>query len=77
MSADVLINKKGKNKYVVTRIYTERAPANDDIRTWCTEMFGPGGRNSKCRWRFGWTSNSDTYHFKCAEDATMFMLRWG
>ena len=45
-----------------------------DIRKWCEDRFGPGGR--KMRWRFGWTNTQSTYYFKNGSDATMFILRW-
>lgn len=47
---------------------------HEEIRKWCTDRLGEGGR--KNRWRFGWTQTKSTYYFKSASDATMFVLRW-
>lgn len=46
---------------------------------WCAEVFGPGGRNSKYRWRYGWLradSNDHLFYFKHLSDATLFILKW-
>ena len=48
----------------------------DDAIVWCTEQFGEGGRNQRCRWRYGWVHSADTFHFKHEADVTLFMLRW-
>jgi hypothetical protein len=77
MKAVATLKKKGTNKYQVIFLTRENLDGMDEIRDWCSEMYGPGGRNGKCRWRYGWTSDTDTFHFKHGEDATMFMLRWG
>ena len=45
-----------------------------EIRQWCEDRFGPGGR--KNRWRVGWTDKKDTYYLKNETDASMFVLRW-
>jgi hypothetical protein len=47
---------------------------HEEIRNWCTDRLGEGGR--KHRWRFGWTQTKSTYYFKSVSDATMFLLRW-
>jgi hypothetical protein len=72
-----LVERKSKSKYKVT-IPIESAMDSEDaeIRDWCTAMFGEGGRNGKCRWRFGWTDTDHTFYFKHGEDASLFMLRW-
>lgn len=46
------------------------------MKQWCEDTFGPGGRSKKLRWRFGWTDSVDTYYFKNSKDAMMFTLRW-
>lgn len=48
-----------------------------EMRTWCLEKFGPGGRNKKCKWRCGWLHQTDFLYFKHEQHATMFALRWG
>lgn len=72
----IIHKRKGKNKHIV--LFT---PAQDDqehepVRAWCTEHFGPGGRNKQYRWRYGWTDITNVYYFKHEKDLTMFMLRW-
>ena len=48
-----------------------------EVREWCTEVFGPGGRNPKYKWRYGWVyRQQDTFHFRDEKDALFFMLRW-
>lgn len=46
------------------------------LKEWCEQSFGPGGRSKKLRWRFGWTDKDDTFYFKSGKDAMMFTLRW-
>lgn len=73
-----MITTQRKSKYK-TKIVFSPAMANSEhhnIRDWCTEMFGPGGRGKNLRWRFGWTNDQDTYYFKNAQDATLFVMRW-
>lgn len=47
-----------------------------EVREWCEQTFGPGGRSRKYRWRVGWTDKDDTYYFKSGKDAMLFVLRW-
>jgi len=67
--------RKSKYKHKITM------PANwdnghDEMRDWCTQMFGPGGRSRHLRWRYGWTDNNNTFYFKSGKDAMLFTLRW-
>lgn len=68
--------RKGKNKHVVLFSPAVMDDEHCELREWCTQIFGPGGRNKKYRWRYGWTNTANTYYFKNAKDATMFILRW-
>lgn len=71
-----MVKRKSKHKFVVVveRRYDSNVKHRDVI-DWCTEMFGPGGRNKKCTWRFGWAENNNFY-FKQERDAVAFALRW-
>lgn len=76
-----MIKRKNKHEYVVqfgslsTKPYTPNDL--DEARKWCTTLFGPGGRNNKCQWRFGWIERDrDTFHFKFEKDAIWFTIRW-
>jgi len=74
-----MITQERKSKYK-HKITITPAPSSeyrhDDVRAWCEQRFGAGGRSKKLRWRFGWTDKSDTYYFKSSKDAMMFTLRW-
>ena len=49
----------------------------EEVRNWCTEVFGPGGRNPKYKWRYGWVyRQKDTFYFRNEKDAMFFLLRW-
>ena len=48
-----------------------------EVIDWCTETYGPGGRNKKYRWRYGWVyREKDTFYFRTEKDALFFALRW-
>lgn len=72
--------RKSKYKHKITIPYTAFYANKDDrdherdMRVWCENRFGPGGR--KERWRFGWTQKDSTFYFRQASDATMFTLKW-
>jgi hypothetical protein len=73
-----MITAQRKSKYkhkVIFKGGRAKAPYIE-IRQWCEDTFGPGGRSRKLRWRFGWTDKDDTYYFKNGKDASMFLLRW-
>jgi hypothetical protein len=72
----ITARRKGKRKHIVEFGSPRSDQDHSHIRDWCTEMFGPGGSNPRCRWRYGWVSDKTLYHFKHGEDATAFMLRW-
>lgn len=67
--------RKSKYKHKVT-FNGSSIKQHSDIKEWCEQTFGPGGRSKKLRWRFGWTDKVDTYYFKNSKDAMMFTLRW-
>ena len=76
-----MIKRKSKHEFRISMGDTSLVPytANDlqEVRDWCTEIFGPGGRNNKCKWRYGWVHrDKDTFYFKNPEDAVLFALRW-
>lgn len=73
-----MIKRKSKHEFLVT--VPNREPVTEDdikeLKEWCTEFFGPGGRNKHCRWRYGWTDRiSDNFYFKSEGDAVMFAMR--
>lgn len=68
--------RKGKDKYVVEFDTVQVGPESGPIRAWCEELFGPGGRNHKYRWRYGWTDVANKYYFKHEQDAMLFVMRW-
>ncbi len=72
----ILFEHKGKNKHRVIFTPAWADCEHDEIRQWCEQTFGPGGRNKKCRWRYGWTNVGNVYHFKEKRDAQFFILRW-
>lgn len=65
--------RKGKHKHIVQ--FSPRRADHHEVREWCTEQFGPGGRQK--RWRYGWTNVDNNYYFKSPRDAMIFTLRWG
>ena len=76
-----MIKRKSKHEYVVDFGKIIPLPYTpDDLKEaikWCTSMLGAGGRNKKCRWRYGWVHrNTDTFYFKHEQDALYFVLRW-
>ena len=66
--------RKSKYKHKIVFENGHKSEFGHDIRDWCYQMFGPGGR--KQQWRFGWTQTHDTYYFRCEKDVLMFTLRW-
>lgn len=75
-----MITRKSKNQFVVSVPIGNAPVTNDEVRemrNWCTQTFGAGGRNPKCVWRYGWViRSSDLFYFKKERDALMFVLRW-
>lgn len=69
---------KYKHKITMTRPTDDgiwdTPKVNEEIRQWCEQSYGPGGR--KHRWRFGWTNKASTFYFRNAKDAMLFTLRW-
>jgi len=68
--------RKSKYKHKVMISPSRAGSEHREIKTWCEQSFGPGGRSKKFRWRFGWTDKVDTYYFKNSKDAMLFTLRW-
>lgn len=73
----ITTQRKSKYKYKIIFSPMQIDDEHSDRKEWCTQMFGPGGRSRKYRWRYGWTDNDDVYYFKSDKDAMMFLLRWG
>ena len=72
-----MITQERKSKYKHKVIFRGQLVAkHNEIKEWCEQSFGPGGRSKKLRWRFGWTDKDDTYYFKSSKDAMLFTLRW-
>lgn len=74
-----MIKRKNKHEFRVT------APVNkpvtnadlEEMRDWCANTFGPGGRKREYRWRYGWFNrDADTFYFRNEKDALFFALRW-
>jgi len=73
-----MITQERKSKYKHKVIFKGQPTcSHSEIKQWCEQTFGPGGRSKKLRWRVGWTDKDDTYYFKSSKDAMMFTLRWG
>lgn len=69
-----MITRKNKHEWVVECSLTKDGV---EARKWCTNTYGPGGRNKKCRWRYGWLKDHvDTYYFRNERDALFFALKW-
>lgn len=65
----VLLDKNSKSTYTQDEL--------KNVISWCNEIYGPGGRNKKCKWRYGWLNSAgDTFYFRDEKDAAFFMLRW-
>ena len=75
-----MIVRKSKNQYRIDlgKIMAPYTPENlNEAQSWCTENFGPGGKNKSSRWRYGWVEReADYFYFKEEKDALYFVLRW-
>jgi len=74
-----MIKRKSKHEYQVNMgIRSPYTPEElKETIDWCTEIFGPSGRNKKLRWRYGWTErNEDKFYFRHEKDALFFFLKW-
>ena len=75
-----MITRKSKNQFLVKVPCGETPVTTDDVRDmrlWCLQVLGEGGRNPKCKWRYGWVERQHTsFYFKKERDALMFVLRW-
>jgi hypothetical protein len=69
------VERKNKSKYVCKLSQDEKLAVND-MRDWCTQTFGTGGRHRWMRWRFGWTHTDRNFYFKSERDAMFFVLKW-
>lgn len=67
--------RKSKYKHKIT-MPANWANGNDEMREWCANNFGPGGRSKHLRWRYGWTDKDNTFYFRSSKDAMLFTLRW-
>jgi hypothetical protein len=76
-----MIVRKSKHEYRVSLGDTSLVPYTpeqlNEVLEWCKEIYGPGGRNSKYKWRYGWVHRvEDFFYFRDEKDALFFMLRW-
>ena len=74
-----MIKRKSKHEYQVSLgIRAPYTPKDlQETLEWCKDTFGPGGRNKRYRWRYGWIDRySDTFYFRRQSDAVLFVLRW-
>lgn len=75
-----MFKRKSKREFIVSIPTGPKPVTVDDVREmrqWCSERFGPGGRNSKYKWRYGWVERtSENFYFRKEHDAMMFVLRW-
>jgi hypothetical protein len=69
------VERKSKYKHKIT-MPAKWDDGFDEIRDWCTQSFGPGGRSRKLRWRIGWTDRDHTFYFRDSQDAMLFTLKW-
>ena len=71
-----MIIRKSKHEFRV--VLTEKSTTDvRNMRDWCSETFGNGGRNPKYRWRYGWLQDyDDVFYFRSERDALYFDLRW-
>ena len=67
--------RKSKYKHKIT-MPSNWDNGHNEMRDWCTQNFGPGGRSRHLRWRYGWLDNDITFYFRSGKDAMMFTLRW-
>ena len=67
--------KKSRNKVYHVEI-PRPAVHMFQMRKWCEEQLGPGGRNAKYDWRFGWTGDKNIFYFRNQEDVTAFVMRF-
>ena len=68
--------RKSKYKHKISFTPAWASQEHHEIRQWCEDHFGPGGRSKKRRWRYGWTDRENVYYFKSSKDAMLFTLRW-
>ena len=72
----IIHERKSKYKHKVIFSPAQIDDEHCEIKEWCTQTFGPGGRSRKYRWRYGWTEKENVYYFKNSKDAMMFSLKW-
>ena len=76
-----MIERKSKHEYRVCLGNTSLVPYTPgqlhEVLEWCQAIYGPGGRNKKYKWRYGWLARGkDTFYFRNEKDALFFTLRW-
>lgn len=76
-----MIKRISKHEFRVSLGDTSLVPYTphqvDDVLEWCKEIYGPGGRNKKYKWRYGWLHrHADTFYFRDEKDALFFVLKW-
>ncbi len=74
-----MIKRKSKHEFVVNAVMNKPVTVEDldDMRQWCHDTFGPGGRKRQYRWRYGWIErNASLFYFRTEKDALFFTLRW-
>ncbi len=76
-----MVERKSKHEYRVhlSKITPHPTTAEElrEAQNWCTDTFGPGGRNKKYRWRYGWVQRTtDIFYFRNEKDAMFFVLKW-
>ena len=72
-----MIQRKSKYEYLVSLPASKTNKEGlDELKTWCYDFFGPGGRQKDHRWRYGWVRDvSDNFYFRSRDDAVMFAMR--
>jgi hypothetical protein len=74
-----MIIRKSKHEYRVSLGNTSLASHEQlhEAIKWCREIYGPGGRNTKHKWRYGWVNREkNLFYFRSEQDALFFTLRW-
>ena len=70
-----MITRKSKHEYLVTLPISLEKDAVNELKEWCSNFLGSGGKGTGKRWRYGWTaSTSNNFYFVTESDALMFSM---
>lgn len=72
-----MIAEKQRNGTVrITIPWSVSDEQKNEMRNWCSSTFGPGGRNRRCNWRYGWIKPDNYIYIKNERMASIFVLQW-